>query len=303
MNSNYKKFFSHDSDINFSDYLKNKSGVEILKNLQSKKTNTINYFLSYEDFILFTKTYFNYLYLETPCGQIPTSLYDSNTSFIVYEKMLSHMKDCNKCRFAKDILHLYDCQELIGILYPYGEYIETNLSSSNIHLHSKINLKDFYKNTKNIKQNCKSCANNEVELENTKNIYPSQNNFILEDFINTDKFQQHLRMNAYAVYPNLKYDTSQKNTVDKDTDDKDKEIPLKEEFIQKNTNFEYNSFSDKDYSDKDYSNKNYSENKNSLNNRPIYNTCMKLNKSYSNENENINKKKTIIPLKKNAKYN
>ena len=209
MNNSYKKFFSHDSNINFSDYLKNKSGVEILKNLQSKKTNTIDYFLSYEDFILFTKTYFNYLYLESPCGQVPSSLYDSNTSFIVYDKMLLHMKDCNKCRFSKDILQLYDCQEIINILYPYGEYIETNLSSSNMHLHSKINIENFNKNSKEKTQNCKSCANNEIEIDIAKNMYPSQNNFIQEDIINKNDFQQHLRMNAYAVYPNIKYDLNQ----------------------------------------------------------------------------------------------
>jgi hypothetical protein len=290
------------------------------------------------------------------------------------------MKDCNKCKFAKDILHLYDCHELIGILYPYGEYIETNLSSSNIHLHSKINLKDFYKkNIKDKKQNCNSCANNEFGLDNAKNMYPSQNNFIQEDFTIKDDFQQHLRMNAYAVYPNLKYNTSSKDT---DTFVKDKNKPLKEEIFPKNTTFEYNNFSnknypdknypDKNYLDKDYSNKNYSNNnylnknyldknypdkdysnknfpdkdysnknyrdkdysnnnysdnnyfdidysdnnyldidysdkdylynnKNSNNNIPIYNTCMKLNKI--NSNEITYKKKTIIPLKKNAKYN
>jgi hypothetical protein len=262
MNNNYKKFFSHDSDINFSDYLKNKSGVEILKNLQSKKTNTIDYFLSYEDFILFTKTYYNYLYLESPCGQVPSSLYDSNTSFILYEKMLSHMKDCNKCRFSKDILHLYDCQELIGILYPYGEYIETNSSGSNMRLHSKINIEKFYKNHKDTKQNCKSCANNEIELDNAKNMYPSQNNFIQEDLSNKDDFQQHLRMNAYAVYPNIKYDINQNANQNANQKNIHISLPIKEQY-----------------------------NKNDL---PIYNTCMKINKSYS---------KMIIPLKKNAKYN
>ena len=108
--------------------MKNKNGIEILKNLKSKKTNTIDYYLSYDDFILLTKTYYNYLDLDTPCSQVPTNLYESNNSFIIYDKLISHMKDCNTCRFSKDILHLYECKELMGILYPYGEYIDNNFN-------------------------------------------------------------------------------------------------------------------------------------------------------------------------------
>jgi Zn finger protein HypA/HybF involved in hydrogenase expression len=353
MKSNYKKFFSNNTDINFSDYLKNKSGVEILKNLQSKKINTINYYLSYEDFILFSKTFYNYIYLESPCGQVPSNLYDSNTSFIIYEKLLSHMKDCNKCRFSKDILHLYDCHELMGILYPYGEYIETNILGNNLHLHNKINLENFNINNKEIKQNCKSCGSNEFEIMNGKNMYPSQNNFIQEDIINKDEFEQSLRMDAYSIYPHINNDinsyqnskvNSYTNTIgnsnanangnantntisntsgnnnsnaytntnsntnayenantntNEPRNDIPNYLPTKEEYNNNKNNFKYHNFSSRNINSNFIYNNTNSNSKNNINDIPIYNTCMKLNKSFSKENI----KKNIIPLKKNAKYN
>lgn len=332
---NSKKFFSHDSNINFSDYLKNKNGVEILKNLQTKKTNTIHYFLSYDDFILLTKTFFNYLYLDNPCSHVPESLYDSNTSFIFYEKLISHMKDCNNCRFSRDLLHLYDCKELMGILYPYGEYIETNLTGANLELHTRINVENFANSIPEKNKNCKYCTNTN-ELNNVGNVYPSQNNFIFDDLKKTDNFEQHLRMNAYAVYPHLKTKSEPprelKNNIshngqngnngsvtkgientgsgsDKNTSTST-DIGTNTSEI-KNVNNELFLLHKKNRNISTFQKKNNNEINSNTNNNSCspgkYNTCIKINKSkspyeiYRIPKENINK--SIIPLKKNAKHN
>ena len=279
-----KKIFSNKTDLNFSQYLKNKNGIEILKNLQSKKTNTIDYFLSYDDFILLTKTYFNYLYLDTPCSQVPMNLYESNTSFMIYEKLLSHLKDCNKCRFSKDILQMYDCKELIGILYPYGEYIENNLNSktSDLFLHSKINIDKFCVKEEKIK-NCKYCIDN--KKENTENMYPSQNNFIFDINENIDNFEKHSRMNAYAVYPFKPFENI---SIHDPITKPDPILPVKiKPYLSPVTRI-HNELQTQ-----------YQQ--------PDYNTCLKMHKSkspyemYYRPKENI--KKSIIPIKKNGKKN
>ena len=337
-----KKIFSNNTDLNFSQYLKNKNGIEILKNLQSKKTNTIDYFLSYDDFILLTKTYFNYLYLDTPCSQVPTNLYESNTSFMIYEKLLSHLKDCNKCLFSKDILQMYDCKELIGILYPYGEYIENNLNSksSDLFLHSKINIDKFCVKEEK-KKNCKYCIDN--KKENTENMYPSQNNFIFDINENIDNFEKHSRMNAYAVYPfknNVDINTSLNSNIESNSNtDSDYlktntssniESDPKMFYLKTNTSSNIDPIPNLPVKIKtDFSNltnfnrhKLYNKLLQSQNNditnakndysfmqikQPDYNTCLKMIKSKSPYEmyyrPKENMKKSIIPIKKNGKKN
>ena len=127
---NSKRVFAHNNDMNFNDYHKNRNGIEIIKNIRSKPIYPLmTTFLSYDRFILITKTYFKYVRKNNIDIRIPVNLYNSNTSFIVYDTMLSHMKDCNDCKYSKDILKLYDCKELNEILYPYGKYLEDNISN------------------------------------------------------------------------------------------------------------------------------------------------------------------------------
>ena len=59
--SSKKRVFANNDTINFNDYLKRKTGNEIIKNIKSKPNyNTnINTFMNYEKFILLTKAYFN----------------------------------------------------------------------------------------------------------------------------------------------------------------------------------------------------------------------------------------------------
>ena len=200
MNSN--KYFSSKKSINFNDYLKNKKGIEILKNLKSKNVNSLDTFLSYQDFLIITKSLYNTFYIDKPCLKIPTNLDNTNTSFIIYENLLSHLKDCNICKYTKDILYLNNCKEIKGILYPYGEYIDLNPNIANIYLHNRKNLdlicNKKYSNLKEFPTNiCNHCKDN----SNIENRYPSQNNFISNNLNEIDLDEKKLRMDSYAVFP------------------------------------------------------------------------------------------------------
>jgi len=199
-----KRVFSHNSDINFNDYIKNKTGVEIIKNIRSKSYHTVSRFVSYNLFILITKTY--YKYIKNNNIEVPLNIYNSNTSFLVYKTLLSHMKDCCNCKCNKDILKLYDCKAVEGILYPYGKYIENNISN-NIFLHNRINLDNFCIPCNNTELETTSISDNTDSSKNT-HLYPSQNNFIIESIRDNNTYEQIQRMNAYAVYPNIHHCTN-----------------------------------------------------------------------------------------------
>jgi hypothetical protein len=235
---NSKRVFAHNNNMNFNDYHKNKNGIEMIKNIRSKP-NPLN--LSYDRFILIAKTYFKYRN-NIHIG-IPVNLYNSNTSFIVYETTLSHMKDCNNCKYSKDILKLYDCKELNQILYPYGKYLEDNISNP-IFLHSRVNIDDWcackkeipklnnltnhnkiipnhYNSYKKINEKtCNTCSNVQKKkkinsYETNTSMYPSQNNFIFQNIDQDNNYEQIQRMNAYSIYPNIKDCINNVNTINK----------------------------------------------------------------------------------------
>ena len=188
------RVFANNNILNFNDYLKYKNGKEIIKNIKTKPNQNINKFLNYEHFISLTKTYFKYFITPGIEIGIPVDIYNSNISFIVYDSLLSHIQDCNLCRFSKDIIRLYDCDEVKGILYPYGKYIDYT-TKPGIFLHNRINFD-------------KSCKPNECKHEyvNTSipiiEIFPSQNNFVTQS-VDNDSYLRIKRMDAYATYPHL----------------------------------------------------------------------------------------------------
>lgn len=204
-----KRVFANPIDINFNDYMRKKSGIEIIKNIKSKpgNTNKITFFINYNQFLLITHTYYKYIKTYCPEIQVPTNLYDANTSFISYRTMVSHVKDCKDCKDCKDILMLYECKEFTNILYPYG-FIEKP-EKNNIFLHSRFDLEEGCKkcldkldNPENALNEC-DCSNN--EKNDKRYIYPSQNGFVfLPDNEMQDKHAQLQRMNAYSIYPNVK---------------------------------------------------------------------------------------------------
>jgi hypothetical protein len=209
-----KRVFANDKDINFNEYTKNKMGIEILKNIRSKKESALlTRFFSYDRFILLTKTYFKYCKRSSSEVLIPINIYNTNTSFVCYESLLSHIKDCNDCKYCKDISQLYNCQELKGILYPYGLYIANNIPNG-INLHKRITIDDWCLTCEDAlplgiideepDPDCSACSSAPINTH----VFPSQNMFVFGKNYNKYKYKNEhentQRMNAYAVYPSIK---------------------------------------------------------------------------------------------------
>ena len=178
--STKRVFANNNNNLNFNDYLKYKNGKEIIKNIKTKTEvqKNMKQFLSYDKFIVLTKTYYKYFINEGPIIGIPVDIYNSNVSFIAYESLLSHIKDCSECRFSKDITKLYDCDAVKGILYPYGKYIEYK-TSQNMFLHNRVDLTNTCKSVY-----CNDLIQN-ISLDKTPSIevteiFPSQNNFVIQ---------------------------------------------------------------------------------------------------------------------------
>lgn len=137
MNTKHR-VFAHDINENYNDYLKNKNGVEMLKNRKTK-TDRIKTFINYREFILLTNAYYKHIHCGDVCSiKVLPDLYNSNESFIIYENVLSHIGNCGYCsQNIRSLCHL-ECRQLLNILYPYGEYLTK--SSTNYHFLSHIDL-------------------------------------------------------------------------------------------------------------------------------------------------------------------
>ena len=260
----FKKIFSHDNDTNFNDYLKNKKGKEILKNIKSKYQNTntntnstIDKFVSYEERRLLTRTYYNYLNYEDKhnIAKInilhPTSLNNGQTSFIICEKIKDHLHMCSEC--FKESEYQNNCTELKRILYPYGFYSNSNSNSNNTSNSSnnnnnntsnsnsnKIDLSKYLNHTilpvfsqKTQEQEQEKEKEKEQEQEQIKinktEMYPTITKFIFEPEKNIDYFKKQSKMNAYSVYPHIITNKNIENT------------PVKENYYHYPSNF-YNNF-------------------------------------------------------------
>ena len=163
-----QRVFAHQSNINYNDYLKNKNGIQLIKNLQSKKINKeINMFISYEQFLILSKTYFKYRHVNDCIIDPLKNIYDSNTSYLIYEKLLFHMDRCSCCSSKKtNIFDCIFCPLVNDILYPYGEYISTNnTNNNNFYFPSKLNLDEFCIQKKNI-------CNEKLDFSNLKTDNP-----------------------------------------------------------------------------------------------------------------------------------
>lgn len=131
-----RRFFSHNSDVNFNDFLKNKKGIEIIKNMKSKNGHFLK-FQNYDLFKIVTKTYYKYQ-TDRADIKIPINIAESKTSYLIHNDIILHTKYCYYCQYHKE--NFKTCKELIHILR--GKYIEPK-TSNNIFLHNRINIDDF----------------------------------------------------------------------------------------------------------------------------------------------------------------
>lgn len=192
-----QRVFSHLTDINYNDYLKNKIGVEVLKNIKgnNKKENIngfiIKKFVNHSDLINLTKTYYNYYNLDKYSLQPTKDLYNSNNSFVdnkLYKIDNNSKEDDVNCKNSK----VYNvCEDLSQVLYPYGVY---NSNTPNLYLHFNLDLNKWcvkkniidYNSSYNLEytninidgfngcSNSNSCnTNNNNNNNNNKNVYNS----------------------------------------------------------------------------------------------------------------------------------
>jgi hypothetical protein len=118
---------------------------------------------------------------------------------------------------------LSNCKEVKQILYPYGKYIDT--ATSTVLLHNRFDLGDWCC-TSDVKplnsgldsnlgfveeiEGCEHCSDSNSNTKpmygRNKNVFPSQNTFVIEDIASQeDPFIQEQRMNAFAFFPNIKF--------------------------------------------------------------------------------------------------
>ena len=137
MNTKHR-VFAHEFNENYVDYLKNKNGVEMLKNRKTKK-QPIKTFINYREFIVLTNAYYKHIHCGDVCNiKSLSDLYNSNESFILYEKVLAHIGNCEYCSKNIRSFCYLECRQLLNILYPYGEYITKTVT--NYHFLSHIDL-------------------------------------------------------------------------------------------------------------------------------------------------------------------
>jgi hypothetical protein len=177
------RVFSHSNDINFNDYIKNKKGVEMIKNKKSKIGPTIiKYFYSYDDFINLTKVYYKYLTKGHIGIQVPTNILNTNSSFLIYDKINAHVNSCKYCYNLEPKCHeLLNCDELLGILYPYGKYISNNINK-NMYFPGRIDLSNWCCNTDVICE-ANNDINNDSDDSSNSNIFHDS-----DDSINSNIF-------------------------------------------------------------------------------------------------------------------
>ena len=136
-----KKVFAHGITNNALDVINKKKANNLLKFHKKQSIDGImNRFRSYEEFILLIKQFYFTNKSEYNL-QVPESLRNSNTTFIIYNQVRNHVNSCNQCQQNTNIF-LSNCITLKQILYPYGLYI-SNDAKKKIYMHGGIDLKKF----------------------------------------------------------------------------------------------------------------------------------------------------------------
>jgi len=201
-----QRVFSHSIDINYNDYIKNKNGIEILKNIKNNHGDhhgnhhsynpnniIIKKFANHQDLINFTKTYYNYVNLNKYSLKATKDLYNSNISIVdVNVKVNNNFKnennDCNDCDSCDNSKYYNGCLKLSQVLYPDSYYVSNNLPEG-VYLHFNLDLNkwcvnktlldynkiyNFHNNIINI-DGFNGCANND-ECYNLQSVSNSHNN-------------------------------------------------------------------------------------------------------------------------------
>ena len=158
MSQSKQRVFSHKDSCDYKDYLKLKSGEIMLKNQKQKQKQNpyLNrfFFNSYQEFLNATKAYYKYKNNPKCTYQLLRDIYNTNSSFILCNPVLEHIKDCACCcNIEKKEVELYPlymesikCNKLLEIIYTYGVY--KSQEEPNIYFPNCINLQNWCNNKK-----------------------------------------------------------------------------------------------------------------------------------------------------------
>ena len=138
-----KKFFSHGLEQSAIDVIYKKKGHELLRYYNgSIHGSFMKSFPSYEQFILLLRTFYFSPQVKPYNIQVPLSLRNANSTFILYNNIKTHVSSCSSCQEHPNVL-LNRCEVLKQILYPYGLYISNDLRNKDFHMHNGLDLLDF----------------------------------------------------------------------------------------------------------------------------------------------------------------
>jgi hypothetical protein len=135
-----RRVFSTNQDTNFRDYIDNKKGQTIIKDAKSVSNKLP--FLSYYDFTILAKTFSKNANIMNVDVHSFSSMNDKTTGLIYYEKIVSHIDECNFCRDnvnanGYNLLDLLKCENIKNIIYAYENNFtntKTNVLQKNIDL-------------------------------------------------------------------------------------------------------------------------------------------------------------------------
>ena len=160
-----KRVFSNDNNINYQDYMNNKKGIAIIQNQKSVGRQRIHRFLSYQEFIILTRTFFLYSQKNRNLLKAPFTVLQASRSKVSFNKINEHISVCDFCLYISDPNDFLKCREIQNILYPYGHYVG---ESKEIYYPSILDLTKW----------CHQCNDNKIVLDDdndTEDIYMNDN--------------------------------------------------------------------------------------------------------------------------------
>lgn len=147
-----QRVFSHESDLNYRDYIQRKNGNQILQNIKHEhkyfdyihrnKHSTINRFRNHNEYLTLAKSYFNELNTNKCHDEALTNMYNSNIAIVQKEE---EEKEIEKMIEQEKKNHYSPCINP-DILYPYAYYKQ--LSKCGFMYPYKINIDLWCKNQK-----------------------------------------------------------------------------------------------------------------------------------------------------------
>ena len=167
-----KRVFSNNNDINYQDYINNKKGIAIIQNKKSIGCQKIKRFLSYQEFIILTRTFFLYSQKKRNLFKAPFTIYQATISKVSFSKINEHVSTCDFCLYARDPEDFLKCREIQNILYPYGHYLG---ESQEIYYPSTLDLTKW----------CHQCDN--TVIDDDKEVHDYNQEESIDDFVDCPK--------------------------------------------------------------------------------------------------------------------